>query len=280
VRDDITGINDPRLKQRFSSVKSDWQDASADDSDSPSQDQLVGLLVGLRAVVEFVDDGAIRAQAKEVSMRLFRYVQRSYFILKLPNGKPTSRGSDARGISSLLHGLNSSITGIDLFHECFIEIGGELSPLNVVAAFWDSSLTPVILVPLIGLELPGPAGEPISLHSYALHLLLMSIATSRVWSQLELEAVSKPANHELAAWLYCALNHTLPQDLAFSKQAIELLLSRCPESGPSAALSTSTGWHKDNRWIRCTNLLQPTEGDLQFNGIDWLALAAILNLME
>lgn len=93
VRDDIDGPQDPRLQGRFAEVDSDWQEPG---DASPSGDQIFGLMYGLLGVVRFSGDEHLIEHAKQISNRLYRYAADSRFILKMPDGEATERGSDVR----------------------------------------------------------------------------------------------------------------------------------------------------------------------------------------
>ena len=144
LRDDVTGPDDPRLESRFAVCHSDFQNPAAENA-SPSGDQIFGLLYGLSMVVHFAGNDGLGVRAREVSTRLYDYARRNRFVLRLPNGEATRRGSDMRWLSSLLHGLNHDVTGQDLFDESEIEILGQRLPLTGVAAMWTTRPLPARL---------------------------------------------------------------------------------------------------------------------------------------
>jgi hypothetical protein len=268
VRDDITGPDDPRLGGRFHAVASDWQFPEFE-NDTPSGDQIFGLMYGLLAVINHSSDARISSKAKAISSRLFEYAFGTDFILRKPNGEATRRGSDMRWLASLLHGVNQAVTGEDRFNEARIDVGGVRLPLDPIAAFWDSSLTPLALENVIGLSLPIPVlGEDVQLNAFAIHILLMALSSGEVWSQAELERVALKANHHLAILLYCQAHAGRPAGLEIS--AAERIVDACPDTGPHAGLNADTGWQHDNRWIRCTDIFSANDGEDAFNGLDWL----------
>jgi hypothetical protein len=270
VRDDITGPDDPRLGGRFQVVRSDWQHPEQE-NESPSGDQIFGLMNGLYGIVRFSGDDVLIGRARAISSRLFDYARRTFFILRLPNGNATQRGADVRWLASLLHGLNMVITGEDHFSECRVEVGILRLPLNGIATFWDDSDTPATIAQSTGQTIHVPViNKNIELNSFALHIMLMALSPSEVWSQDELESVALKANHHLAVLLYCQAHGKHPA--AFDAPVIDQILDACPTEGPHADLSSTTGWQHDNRWIRCTNIFDPNDGQEAFNGLDWLLL--------
>lgn len=171
-----------------------------------------------------------------------------------------------------MHGLNKAITGDDLFNQSQIEAGGQLISLLAIASFWDDPDTAKRTVELVGDNIEIPLiEEEISLNSFAVHILMMALASGEVWTQAEIEAVVGKTSHHLATLFYCAAHRqSLPLHLDEAK--IDQILADCPNSGPAAALPKETGWHKDNRWIRSLDLNEPSSGSAEYNGLDWLLL--------
>lgn len=272
VRDDVSGAADPRLGNRFAQCDSDFQNPQSENA-SPSGDQIFGMMFGLSVVVHFAGDAALIAQAREISSRLYDYARRNRFTLRLPSGNETRRGSDMRWLSSLLHGLNKDITGQDLFDESEIEVIGQRLPLTSVAAFWDDPVTARQIADLAGREFRVPIiGTEVELNSFALHLMLMAIAPSDVWSQSEVESVAMKDQHHLSVLIYC-LRHPGRLPAVFDRSQIQAILDACPDTGPAASLAPSSGWNRDNRWIRSGNLGEPSNGgNEKFNGVDWMIL--------
>lgn len=272
VRDDVSGPADPRLVNRFAQCDSDFQNPQSENA-SPSGDQVFGMMFGLSAVVHFAGDAVLTTQAREISSRLYDYARRNRFTLRLPNGNETRRGSDMRWLSSLLHGLNQDITGQDLFDQSEIELMGQRLPLTGVAAFWDDPVTARQIGDLAGREFHVPIiGNEVELNSFALHLMLMAIAPSDVWSQSEVESVAMKVQHHLSVLVYC-LRHPGRLPATFDRVQIQAILDACPDTGPAASLPPSSGWNKDNRWIRSGNLGEPSNGgNERYNGVDWMIL--------
>lgn len=271
VRDNISGPADPRLHGRFSIVESDWQTPK---SAAPSGDQIFGLLFGLWFIVRFSGDDDLARRARELSDRMFRYAQRCEFVLTLPDGEPTRRGSDVRWLASLLHGLNKDITDIDRFDECRIKVGPFKSDLRPIATFWDRAgdsaehiLRTKVTIPLLG---DNFGSETYKVKSFAEHILLMALARSDVWSKDEFERAAVAVNHQLAVLFYSLAHDTKPE--FFTLADIQAILDRCPEEGPRGDLPTATGWQKDNRWIRCSNIDEPGGGHSLYNGVDFMML--------
>lgn len=276
VRDNVQGSDDRRLHGKFKRVDSDW--SAKAENDSPSGDQIFGLLTGLYCVVKFSGDSNLVERAQKVSARLYDYAHRNHFILKSPNGRATRRGSDVRWLASLLHGMNYSITGNDRFDSATISISGVEMKLKSVAGFWDSRTTAKEAERLIGRSFKLPLlNEEVELHSFALHILLMSLAPSDVWNQTELENAAVKANHHLSVLLYCLSHNSLPN--TFDEDEINKILKLCPIEGPSASVDAKTGWRRDSRWIRCTNIFDPNDSSDQFNGLDWMILHNISELL-
>lgn len=272
LRDDVAGPGDPRLGGRFAECESDFQNPQNENA-SPSGDQIFGLMFGLSAVVRLSGSASLSAQAKEISARLFEYARRNRFVLTLPNGSATRRGSDMRWLSSLLNGLNKDITGDDRFSESEIDLLGQRLPLTGVAAFWDDPVSARQIADLAGGEFRVPLiGTDVELNSFALHLMLMAIAPSDVWNQSEVESVAMKVQHHLSVLIHC-LRHPGRLPAAFDRSAITAILNACPDTGPAASLPPVSGWNKDNRWIRSGNLGEPSNaGSQRYNGLDWLIL--------
>jgi hypothetical protein len=279
VRDDITGPADPRLGGHFSQVQSDGENPSME-NDSPSGDQIFGMMHGLYCVVRYTGDALLAAQAKAISARLFEYARRSNFILQLPNGQATRRGSDMRWLASLLNGLNKAVTGDDHFAASKITIAGTVHPLNGIAAFWGSSAATDVITNLAGKTFKLPLVtdmNPVEINSFALHILLMAIAPTEVWSQEALEPLGLKCNHHLAV-LYNRQTHgSIPGGV--SEQSVLDILDLCPTDGPRASLDATKGWREDNRWVRCTNIFDPGTGNEEYNGLDWMVLHNIEQLV-
>ena len=272
VRDNITGPDDPRLKGRFPAVKSDWQNPG---DAAPSGDQIFGLLFGLWFVVRFSGDDDLVQCARVLSGRIFGYAQRCNFVLTLPDGTPTNRGSDVRWLASLLHGLNKSITGIDRFDDCRIKLGPMESDLRPIAAFWDQAgssaeqiLRTEVTIPLVGKNFKS---ETYKVKSFAEHILLMALAPSDVWSKAEFERAAVAVNHHLAVLFYSLAHNTKPELFDFAD--IQAIMGKCPAEGPRGDLPVATGWQRDNRWIRCSGLDEPGTGEpIRYFGVDFLML--------
>ena len=265
ARDNITGANDPRLAGRFQEAHSDWQNP---EDAAPSGDQVFGLLYGLWFVVRLVQDDALVARARELSDRIFLHVKEARFVLKLPDGQAVKRGGDLRWLSSLLHGLNSDITGRDRFDECRIEVLGLPVNLNSVAAFWDGAGSQAAQLLRSEIDFPGLGKQ--SINSFAAHILLMAIAPGNVWSKQEFERAALAVNHHFAALTYALAHQTRPDPFGYADIAVTL--DRCPADGPRSDLPVETGWQKDNRWIRCSNIDEPEGGHSQYNGADFMML--------
>lgn len=270
ARDNITGPDDPRLGHQFVKVSSDWQNP---EDAAPSGDQIFGLLYGLLFLVRFSEDSDIIAKAKEISDRVFQYAQRCKFQLKLPNGNFVRRGSDMRGLSSIMHGLNYAITDKDRFNECRIEvelpvIGLKDVNLKPIASFWDQVgeradeiMGASVIIPFLG---------EFKIKSYSAHMLLMAIAPSDIWSKEEFEKAALAVNHHLSVLVY-ALVHGVKPD-SFGLADIQAILDKCPDNGPRSDLPVETGWQMDNRWIRCSSINMPGSGHKLYNGIDFMML--------
>jgi hypothetical protein len=270
VRDDITGPDDRRLGGKFQEVKSDWQNP---EDASPSGDQVFGLMFGLYGVVRYSGDAALIARARKTSSLLYDYARRSNFYLKLPNGQPTKRGPEMQWLASLLHGLNKTITGDDLFAVSKFEItvGGPTFPLNGIASFWDSATTTDLVASSTGQSINVPGiDKPLELNSFALHILLMALAPAEVWDQEQVEKIALECNHHLSALLNCQVHHAYPN--GFDQGTVQQILDGCPEAGPSESLAASTGWSHDNRWVRCSDIIDQNGGTGKYNGVDWLVL--------
>jgi hypothetical protein len=265
VRDNITGASDPRLGGRFQAAHSDWQ--KPEDA-APSGDQLFGLLYGLWFVVRLVQDKRLVTTARELSDRIFVHVKDAHFVLKLPGGKDVKRGGDLRWLSSLLHGLSFDITGQDRFGECRIEVLGLPVKLNAVAAFWDGAGAKAAQLLRSEIEIPGLGKQ--SINSFAAHILLMAIAPGNVWSKQEFEQAALAVNHHLAVLTYALAHQTKPD--SFGYLDIVTILNRCPADGPRSDLPVTTGWQKDNRWIRAKDTDEPSSGHRKYNGVDFLLL--------
>ena len=270
VRDDIVGPEDERLKNRFKVVESDWQHQEKENA-SPSGDQLFGLMYGLYCVTEFSGDVELSKRAKAISNRLFDYAMDSDFELRLPNGNSTRRGSDMRWLASLFNGLNKSISGDDNFKQSRIRIGPVRAKLNGIGGFWDDHTTPKRIAALTGKSITIPVVEKeLALNSFSLHILLMALAPSNVWTRDEIEDVALKCNHELSVLLYCVAHSMLPQHI--DEERVRKMLAACAEDGPREGLPSESGWQRDSRWIRCTKIFRPNDGGKEFNGLDWLLL--------
>lgn len=265
ARDNITGPDDPRLNGRFAQASSDWQTPA---NAAPSGDQIFGLMSGLWFIVHVGGDADLAQRARALSDRLYTYAQRCHFELALPDGTPVARGSDMRWVSSLLHGLNQAITGRDRFAESHINLMGLPLPLNGIADAWSQAGSHAAQVMRSQIDIPLMGTQRIN--SFAEHIVLMALAPGEVWSREEFESAARAVNHHLAI-LFNALAHDdKPDTVGFSD--IQAILDQCPDDGPRSDLPAETGWQKDNRWIRCSNINEPSDGHKLFNGVDFLML--------
>lgn len=273
VRDDLTGPTDERLAKRFKEVESDWQ--SKDDS-SPSGDQIFGMMFGLDCVVRHCENDVLKKQAKAISSRIYDYAKRSFFELKTPNGEATKRGSDMRWLASLLHGLNQSVTGEDLFDKSRYKVAGIERKLNDIGSLWASQATQALIEKSVGKKVNLLVTE-VELNSFALHIMLMALAPTDVWPHTAIENVSMKCNHHLAELVYCQTHNTLPRK--YQQKDIQDILKLCPEGGPKASLDPKTGWQQDSRWVRSTKIRDANGGSHEYNGLDWLLLHNFLQLV-
>lgn len=301
IRDNFKSIADPRLRGRWEKLKSDGQKL---ESNSPSGDQLFGILFGLWFVKRFSEDSVLISRCEELADRIYQYAQRSRFMLKLPNGEPTHRGADMWWLSSLLHGLANSISGVDRFRDSKFDLvellkgapGGvtyipdavssllRFLPvtevgLQGIASFWDNAgknaaavMGAELELPVFpeALSLPHLSGLKIKVKSFSAHIVLMAIASSNIWSQDEFEDAAIASNHQFSILWYALAHGTKPLRLAKAK--IDNILEACPDSGPMTGLPVATGWQTDHRWIRCTNLSEQTEPGYRYAGLDFLML--------
>jgi hypothetical protein len=308
LRDNFKSIADPRLNGRWPKLKSDGQKF---EGNSPSGDQLFGILYGLWFVKRFSDNSALIARCEELADRVYQYAQRSRFMLKLPNGMPTHRGADMWWLSSLLHGLAFSISGKDRFRDSKFDLlellkgspGGvtyipdsvanllRFLPIHEIglqgiASFWDNAgkkaaavMGAELELPVLpdALKLPHLSGLKIKVKSFSAHIVLMAIAPSNNWSQEEFEDAAIASNHHFSVLWYAIAHGTLP--LKVTRDAIDRILSACPDSGPMTGLPLETGWQTDHRWIRCSNLKEQTEPGYRYAGLDFLMLHNLSELV-
>ena len=118
------------------------------------------------------------------------------------------------------------------------------------------------------IDIPGLGKQ--SIHSFSAHIALMAAAPTDIWTQDEFEYAAMAVNHHLAVLTY-ALAHESTPDL-FHFGDIRRILDRCPESGPRSDLPVETGWQRDNRWIRSRDTDKPGKGQKAYNGVDFLML--------
>ena len=277
VRDDIEGVLDARLANRFAVVHSDWQGGAEKEMDTPSGDQIINLMAGLFAVKHYSGDPRLADRAKSTADRIFEYARRCNFSLKKPDGKTTRRGSEVFYYASLVNGVNKAITGVDNFDKCRIELPtGQQTSLKGVAAFWSDESTASSLANLSGREFDVPGiDQKLELNSFALHIILTLLSIDDVWDQAQLEKVAIKSNHHLSTLTYCKRRGVPSQ--SFSTDDIVDILLRCPDTGPKQSNPASDGWSHDNRWIRCTNIFENTSGSNEYNGVDWMMLYLLTN---
>ena len=277
LRDNIVGPNDPRLNWRFVEVASDWQNPAAENN-SPSGDQLFGVLFGLWFVKHWSGDEKLSQRSQALAARLYDYAHRHHFELRLPSGAATRRGSDMRWLSPLMHDLQESITGVARFKEARMKVLGQEVPLNGLKGLWSGVAdgAPELIkwkIPMWGLD------KPLQVNPFAVHILLMAIAPTGMWSDEDFRGTAYRAHHDVA-WLWRQLAQgRLPR--REDGERLQEILDRCPDNGPSSQLDAKTTWHTDNRSIRCLDVEVPTNvtADRQYNGVDWLVMAALKELM-
>ena len=229
---------------------------------------MFGLFYGIWFVVTLAEDESLTARAKDLADRIYRFVQKKRFELTLPNGDDVKRGGDMSWISSLLHGLNKRITGIDRFKDSKIQLVGIPLPLNLVASFWDDAGGPAEGWLRGQIDIPG--FKTLKIHSFSTHIVLMAVAPTNIWKQADFEATAMAVNHHLAVLTYALAHNTKPHLFHFGD--IRAILERCPDSGPRSDLPAKTGWQRDNRWIRSRDIGKPGKGHRAYNGVDFLML--------
>jgi hypothetical protein len=307
VRDNFKAVSDPRLGGRWKSLLSDGQNPG---NNSPSGDQLFGLLYGLWFVNYFAATEELANRAKELADRIYLFAMKCKFFLRLPDGKPTRRGADCQWLSSLLHGLARSVSGKDRFTESKIDVkeilegapggisvipnGGQLKQLldllpsveiglQGIASFWDNIGAEA--AGILGTEIQIPIVKDIDLlkdfkikvKSFSAHIILMAIAPTEIWSADEFEKAALSVNHHLAA-LWNALVHN-KKPAYFSKNDVETILEACPDTGPQSGLPVKSGWQTDNRWIRCSDIHEQTVSGNRYFGVDFLMLHNLKELV-
>jgi hypothetical protein len=98
----------------------------------------------------------------------------------------------------------------------------------------------------------------------------MAIAPSDIWSKEEFEKAALEVNHHLGVLVY-ALFHGAKPD-SFGLAEIQAILDKCPNNGPHSDLPVETGWQMDNRWIRCSSIGTLGDGHKSYNGVDFMIL--------
>lgn len=281
LRDDVKNVTDARLSSSgASTVESDGQIIR---NDEPSLDQIIGLMVGLVGVFEHSSDATLRQRASVWAGQLFDYLCATKFILKNPDGSTVKRGDDATLLSSLLHGLQKRVTGVDRLQECKIAVLGVDTSLSTVASFWHDN-APSLFVPAIqrgSLEMYS-GGPSIELKSFSVHMVLLSIAMqSGVWTRSELDHAAWPANHQLSLALYDVhvKNTGSLATITALVDSLASILQQCPDAGPSGDNIASTTWQKDNLYVRCLDLNDIGSSGNEYNGIDWLLMHNVLDLL-
>jgi hypothetical protein len=275
LRDNVSGKDDPRLKGRFAVVESDGTHDASIDMDTPSGDQILGMLFGCWFVCRESGDPVLIAKAKEVSTRLYDYAHRNEFRLTRPDGKLNRRGSEMGWLSTLTHGMNRAITGENRFNGARANIGGVVVGLQPIGTFWADKATPGLLNRFVGgrWEPAGPILPllpPLNLKSFTLHIVLFATAIDDIWSDTAHEKLATDAEHELAVLVRSRRTGRMPT--VVNKGQIDAILAACPVAGPAADVNAATGWSHDNRWIRCSDAFEPTNGKSRYNGLDWMLL--------
>ncbi len=313
VRDNFRTVADSRLAGRWTSLIADGKDPN---NNSPSGDQLFGLLYGLWFVKRFAPTAEISNRCIELVDRIYCYAMRCKFFLKLPNGDPTRRGADCQWLSSLLHGLAKSITEKDRFNESKIDImdilhgapgGVSIIPrsneldtlikilvstgllkstetgLQGIASFWDDAggnasevLGSEIEIPILK-RIERLKDFKLKVKSFSSNIILMAIAPTEIWSSDEFENAAISVNHHFAALWYALAHGTTPKK--FTKADIYRILEGCPDSGPRSGLPPNTGWQTDNRWIRCSDIDKPTDPGYRYFGVDFLMFHNICEIV-
>ena len=275
LRDNVSGKDDPRLKGRFGHVESDGMHDAAADMDSPSGDQILGMLFGLWFVCHDSADPVLIRRAREIALRLYDYAHRCDFRLKRPDGSLNRRGAEMGWLATLTHGVARSITGQDRFGAARANIGGVEMKLQPIGAFWADKGLPALLNHFVdGRWSPRqntlPLLPAVNLKPFTLHIILMATAIDDVWSDAAHEGLSLNARHEVAVLTRSHRTGRMPSSL--KKGQVDQLLALCPKTGPAANLDRATGWTHDNRWVRCSDAYDVTSGSSSFNGLDWMLL--------
>jgi hypothetical protein len=272
LRDNVIP-NDDRLRGRFTFVESDGQHGNDVEMDTPSGDQIMGMLFGLWFVAHDSGDAELIERARSTARRIYDYAHRCQFELKRPDGVRLRRGAEFGWLATLAHGVQRSITGDNRFDEMEIKLAGAPLSKNTVGGFWGNPRTPDILSNFIGgnwqvldgLNLPG-----LDLKSFTLHILLSATAIDDVFTDDQHEALAMKAGHPVSILMRSHRKQQAPG--AIDPQTLQTTLEQCPAYGPAAYLNPQSPWRQDNRWVRCTSINQHTDGLSRYNGLDWLLL--------
>lgn len=251
LRDNISKTTN--LNKIYKEVKSDYQ---AGKDNEPSQDQYIGLLIGL-TVVSKTTRNIFREQLTRITTRMMDYLIRNKFILRNPDGKKVARGEDARAFSTLINGISTHITGVDRFNEIDINIPGGR---KIVASIWDSEALAGIM---------NLIGETNQDKHYVSHMILILLSSSNNWSQQKIEeAIKSNPRHLLSAFLWAFIHDKVTQTISWINE-VEGSLKTC-QHPPS---SKASHWNKDNIWIRGGFGRADNHGsEVWYNGLDYLTV--------
>ncbi len=269
IRDNMEGPNDARLREFRNRVNiiSDFSSSNGRDKEV-SVDQYVGLMVALSMVHRYF--GSFQdAVSREIVDHAYVLVKDSFewmfnhdFTIRTPSNQPVSRGPDARGFCTLLHGIYKNIVNYDVFNR--------IPHAAQIAAVWDRGGLVSSVLRALGY----------AFNDYAVHMALMLVSPSEVWTLYQLERAWTPPHHLsilLNAWHHSNIDNPVAPTLT-PWSDVSSLLGACSPSGPS---SQERYWNHDNFWVRGATPGHPSAEsvNVSYNGLDYLAFHNLSKLV-
>ena len=220
-----------------------------------SIDQMIGVMTGLYAVqyhFKNTPHNQMVEDARSMINEMFHYLLRNDFTVKRPDGVKVKRGSDASGLSTLLHGIYKGATGKDDFHN--IKDGKN------IATVWDrGGILSELLVILRNLG--------VDIKTYSVHMALMLLCSDMVWTQPQLER-SGNHKHHLSSLLYVWYHPPDSAPLMTPWSSISTQLE-ATTTGPAR---DEPFWNRDNIWVRGGTPAEKSSQNEWYNGVDYMLL--------
>lgn len=251
-----------------------------------SQDQVIGMLFGLRAITEFVSGSVtvngvnLKQEAIDITTRMVNYVKKesglNAWVILDPNGDPVCRGPLAVGFCYGIAQTANKITDGN-FHNFFSLTSG-LVAWDFLEVNFSQSGSPICIPPVV------PVHYCFNWNSFNTTMILKLASSGNSWSPTNIGKNVAYTGQYLYDLANAAYNDA---DVYHSKSHYENILNTAPCVGPcfdngyglyaGSDCSPTAGWTAKDRWHDPEDANQtqdPNEIDHfdygEYNGLDYM----------